>query len=196
MSIRQSTVLTLTLLAGAITPKFTAQGTRVTVTQLTGANTLQCAIDGGSSVEIAPGFPINTGLEQFATVQFSNPSGASISFVAEVGFNERPDNRTYIPTGAGLPVSFASFTTFTATKTAVASAGVLDQAANANRRSGAVYNDGAGQVWFCAPGAVSDVGVPIASKATLALPDGFTGGFRVRNDSGASCDIHVSEFTA
>lgn len=195
MSIRQSTPLPNNALnAGKSTARLPIQGQRITITNLVGANTLQCAIDGGSMVEIAPGFPVNTGLEQFSTVQFYNQNGTAITFDAEIGWAERPDNRTYIPSGAGLPVSLSTFSTFTPTKSTVNAGAHLDVAANA-RKSGGVYNDGAGTVWIVVSGGTSAVGIPVGSKAFVPLPDGFVGAYSVYNPTASPCDVHVIEFT-
>lgn len=214
MSTRQSTPFpNLKLLSGAQGDVIRVQGTRVTLVSCDQA-TIECSIDAGAFARIAPGFPINTGTEIFNSVQFRNSNGSTANFEAEIGWTERPDNRTNVSSGSTLPVhevstlniqGFVSLqttavvdqvksATLTTTKYTVNNASSQDIAADATRRGLIIYNDGAGTVWFRDQVAATDLGTPILSKEKFSLGD-YTGAFRIRNDSGAACDIHVNAFT-
>lgn len=202
MPVRQSTPLpNLALAAGASTEKLHINGQRVTIVSLTGATTLQCAIDGGAYQTVATNFPINTGVEEFSTVQFKNPAGTSITFEAEIGWAERPDNRSglngVLPISGTVQIGGTAVTQELGASispsavSTLATANSLDIAANAARRLLVIYNDGSTTVWLRDQAATTLIGIPIVAKEKVSLP--IVGACRIRNNSGTSADIYVTE---
>ena len=79
----------------------------------------------------------------------------------------------------------------------LATASSLNIAASAGRRYLAVYNGTAGTtVWFRDQGGTTAIGIPVFGGGSPLVLKDFTGAARIRNESGSTCDIYVTEITA
>lgn len=144
----------------------------------------------------------------FNKIYLENTHNASVTVHLKTTMGNVIDNRLVLVGGSisaeivndlsdPVPVEVVNPETYpdtitTAAGAAVAAADHLDIAANAARRMLIIYNDHASNVvWWCEQSNTGSQGVPIGPKQALQVA--FVGASRVRNNSGASVGVYVTE---
>lgn len=139
--------------------------------------------------------------DNFVSLEFINATGAPVTLTYFVGWGTYGDdsitgqvdvevqntNANPVPIQEAFPDTIIPQAAST-----IATANHADFAANAARRLLVIYNDHAtSTVWFRDQGAATAIGIPIGPKQSLSIS--YIGAFRVRNVSGVSVDVYVTE---
>lgn len=205
-TVREPIRLPIALDAAEASELITAGGDRVFVVS-TNQDEFEVSVDGGGWLPIGKGLNLTTD-NAFTRVKFRNPNGSALTAEVVVSFWNYDDRRFHFPgTGApvevtndagnAVPVEVTNPETYPDTITSNAAAAVAtgnhtDIAANADRRMLIIYNDhGTSTVWWCEQTNTASQGVPIGPKQALQVA--FTGASRVRNNSGVSVSVYVTE---
>lgn len=131
--------------------------------------------------------------EYFNSFTLKNESGSTVTVTIYYGWGELRDDRISL-TGSLATSEVVPTGITTDAVNNLATGTSLDIAADATREMLVIYNDSAANtVWFRSQAGTTSAGTPIGPKQVLQIA--FAGACRIRNNSGATCDIYVNKIT-